>query len=210
MANDTANNSFDKSTISDLIAKHGSSSATAWLEFDRYKIWRASSSDNITQSSFLPVQGYMLRDPFIFAWGNPLVSDPSALEPTAWAFISWAESQNFRPIWSCVDAALEEVLGGPDFNWSTVSCIYEDQVDPGHIVELTSAESQGKEGVHVVKDLKKNIRRAEKENVVVKEMKGSEWNEGDKKAMEAGIQEWKESKSGVQIASVLVLFFSCH
>jgi len=55
MAVDTP--SFDKSTIADLVAKYGSSSATAWLEFDRYKIWRPSVP--IPESEFVPVQGYM-------------------------------------------------------------------------------------------------------------------------------------------------------
>ncbi|KAJ3747242.1 hypothetical protein DFH05DRAFT_1521580 [Lentinula detonsa] len=31
----------DKSTISSIVASYGSSSATAWLEFDRYHIWQA-------------------------------------------------------------------------------------------------------------------------------------------------------------------------
>ena len=46
-----------KSTIADLVAHYGSSSATAWLEFERYKIWRPSRP--IAESDFLPVQGYM-------------------------------------------------------------------------------------------------------------------------------------------------------
>jgi hypothetical protein len=51
--------SFDKSSIADLVALHGSSSATAWLEFDRYKIWHPSRQ--IDESDFLPVQGYMRK-----------------------------------------------------------------------------------------------------------------------------------------------------
>src|SRR5258708_6050454 len=51
----------DKAGIAELIAQYGSSSATSWLEFGRYKIWRPSTP--IPQSSFTPVQGYLRSDP---------------------------------------------------------------------------------------------------------------------------------------------------
>lgn len=193
--------SVDKSHIADLVANYGSSSATAWLEFDRYQIWRPS--EPIPESSFLPVQGYMRHDPYVFAWGNPLVSDKSALLPTAVAFRAWTDAQHLRLIWSCVDHDLENVLAEPPFNWSVVHCIYEDVVDPAHVVELTGPDAVGKRhGASVVKDLKKNLKRAEKEDVHVVETRAGEWSEGDKKAVEKGIVDWKKSKSGVQIASV--------
>lgn len=145
----------------------------------------------------------LLLDPYVFAWGNPLVSDPSALRPTAAAFQQWAESQNLRLIWSCVDQELEQVLAEPPFEWSCVNCIYEDVVDPAHVVELTSPEMVGKEGgASVVKDLKKNLKRADKEDVQVAEVTKQEWTDEDKKAVEDGIVDWKNSRSGVQIASV--------
>ncbi|KAF9534496.1 hypothetical protein CPB83DRAFT_889479 [Crepidotus variabilis] len=189
----------DKAAISELVAKYGSSSATAWLEFERYKLW--SPSEPVPESSFKPVQGYMERGPYIFAWGNPLVSDPSALPNVAKQFIAWCDAQDKRPVWSNVDGNLEEVLGSPEFGWSTCSCIYEDVVDPAHVIELTSPDSKGQEGQKVVKDLKKNLYRAEKYNVKVQEVKGNEWTEEDKVAIEQGIRDWKASKSGVQIAS---------
>lgn len=190
---------IDKTAVADLVAQYGSSSATAWLEFDRYKLWQPT--EPVPESSFTPVQGYMEKDPYIFAWGNPLVSDPAALPSVARQFVQFCESQGKRPIWSCVDRDLEEVLGGPEFEWSTVSCIYEDVVDPAHVLDLTSPESKGKEGQKVVKDLKKNLYRADKYNVKVKEVLSNEWTDADKAAVEKGIQEWKENKSGVQIAS---------
>ena len=48
-----------KTEIADLIAKYGSSSSTAWLEFQRYQIWRPE--EPIPESSFVPVQGYMIK-----------------------------------------------------------------------------------------------------------------------------------------------------
>ncbi|KAH9989650.1 hypothetical protein BJV77DRAFT_1061190 [Russula vinacea] len=183
--------------IAELIAQYGSSSATSWLEFARYKIWRPSVP--IPQSSFPPIQGYLRSDPFVFAWGNPIVSDPAALEATCAAFIEWAKSQKLRPIWLCVDGRMEEVLGaqGSKFGWSTLSCIVEDFLDPRSVVELAHSHGGGSE----VKDFKKNLRRAERENVQVREVQPDQWTDAMKKQVEEGIAGWKKSKTGIQIAS---------
>ena len=188
----------DKAGIADLIARYGSSSATSWLEFARYKIWRPSVP--IPQSSFPPVQGYLRSDPFVFAWGNPIVSDPSALEATCAAFIEWARSQKLRPIWLCVDGEMEKVLGGvgSKFGWSALSCIVEDFLDPRSVVELAHSHGGGSE----VKDFKKNLRRAERENVQVREVQVDQWADAMKRQVEEGIANWKKSKTGIQIASV--------
>jgi hypothetical protein len=193
----------DKAGIAELIARYGSSSATSWLEFARYKIWRPAVP--IPQSSFPPVQGYLRSDPFVFAWGNPLVSDPAALEATCAAFIDWAKSQKLRPIWLCVDGQMEQVLGGlgSKFGWSTLSCIVEDFLDPRSVVQLAHSHGGGSE----VKDFKKNLRRAERENVQVREVQPEQWSEVMKRQVEEGIANWKKSKSGIQIASVSR---SCH
>ncbi|KAI0261608.1 hypothetical protein BC834DRAFT_829858 [Gloeopeniophorella convolvens] len=191
------NASGDKAGIAELIAQYGSSSATSWLEFARYKIWRPSVP--IPQSSFPPVQGYLRSDPFIFAWGNPIVSDPAALEATCAAFIDWAKSQKLRVIWLCVDGKMEQVLGaeGSKFKWSTLSCIVEDFLDPRSVVELAHSHGGGSE----VKDFKKNLRRAERENVQVREVQRDEWTDEMKHQVEEGIANWKKSKTGIQIAS---------
>jgi hypothetical protein len=188
----------DKAGIAELIAEYGSSSSTSWLEFGRYKIWRPSVP--IPQSSFPPVQGYLRSDPFVFAWGNPLVSDPAALEATCAAFIDWARSQKLRPIWLCVDGEMEQVLGaqGSKFGWSTLSCIVEDFLDPRSVVELAHSHGGGSE----VKDFKKNLRRAERANVQVREVKHEQWTDAMKQQVEEGISSWKKSKTGIQIASV--------
>jgi hypothetical protein len=198
--------SGDKVGIAELISQYGSSSATSWLEFGRYKIWRPSVP--IPQSSFPPVQGYLRSDPFVFAWGNPLVSDPAALEATCAAFIDWARSQKLRPIWLCVDGQMEQVLGaeGSKFGWSTLSCIVEDFLDPRSVVELAHSHGGGSE----VKDFKKNLRRAERAKVQVREVQHDQWTDAMKKQVEEGISGWKKSKTGIQIASVrhsLLCFF---
>jgi hypothetical protein len=77
-----------------------------------------------------------------------------------------------------------------------VHCIYEDVIDPEHVIELTGDSAKGHEGVAVVKDLKKNIRRAEKEHVIVEEFKVANLGVEQRRQVERGIDEWKASKSG--------------
>lgn len=146
----------------------------------------------------------LYSDPYVFAWGNPLVSSPKALRPTARAFADYVESQGLHPVWSCVNHDLEEILGSDEFGWSTVSCIYGDMIDPSHLIDLTSPESSGKEGARVVKDLKKNLRRGEKYGVQVEQIRGDpeKLSEEDKKAIDEGIEQWKKQRNGLQIASV--------
>ncbi|KAG7091759.1 hypothetical protein E1B28_008160 [Marasmius oreades] len=202
-----SSSSFDKSSIAQLISTYGSSSSTAWLEFSRYKIWQAPASflaENPT-STFLPIQGYMQHKNYIFAWGNPLVSDPSLLGPTAKAFVSWAvDEQEAKPVWCCTDLALETVLANNNkergLGWSTVECIHEELLDPDHILDLTNAK--GKEGVGAVKDLKKNLRRAERAGVSVDETTEN-WSQRDRQEVEDGLFEWRRSKGlkGFQLAS---------
>jgi hypothetical protein len=192
---DTNGQKFSSSSIAGIIAEHGSSSATTWLELDRYKIWRPAPSQPIPQSSFPPIQGFIRKDSYVFAWGNPVISSPEALEPTARAFISWAASEDVHLVWCCVDEELEHILGQA-CGWSTVHCIYEDIIDPEHVIELTGENAKGREGVAAVKDLKKNIRRAERENVMVEEFKVADLPNVHLREIERGIEEWKLSKSG--------------
>ncbi|KAK2463325.1 hypothetical protein APHAL10511_004636 [Amanita phalloides] len=187
-----------KTEVADLIAKYGSSSSTAWLEFQRYRIWRPE--EPIAESSFIPVQGYIVKGPHAFAWGNPLVSDPSALAPTAHEFIDWAEKHGLIPVWVCVDEEMQKTLA-VEFRWSTVTCIYEDVIDPKHIIEMTGPGYKGVEGVRAVKDLKKNLRRAEKADVDIEEIREFDWTDQERREVEEGIKEWKDKKNGLQVAS---------
>ncbi|TFY78779.1 hypothetical protein EWM64_g5229 [Hericium alpestre] len=189
--------STDKSEIAEIVAAYGHSSATAWLEFDRYKIWRPS--EPIPQSTFVPVQGYLRAGPYIFAWGSPLVSDPAALEPTALAFTQWVKEQKLRMIWLCIDAAMENVLGGDEskFKWSTLTCINEDVLDPEIVVRIANSPGGGSE----IKDFKKNLRRAERGDISVREIHAEEWTDEKRKQVEDGVIAWKRGRHGVQIAS---------
>ncbi|TFY77842.1 hypothetical protein EWM64_g6172 [Hericium alpestre] len=159
----------DKAALAELVASYGSSSATAWLEFSRYHIWRPDSAHPISESSFPPCAGL-----------------PSL-------------ELHLRPVWLCVDGAMERVLGkDSSFGWSTLSCIVEDVVEPSKIVEIAEHDAGGSS---TIKDLKKNLRRAQRAHVVVKEMKPDDWTDDKKKEVEDGVQAWKKSRSGIQIAS---------
>ncbi|KIM41521.1 hypothetical protein M413DRAFT_445505 [Hebeloma cylindrosporum] len=182
-------------SLADLIASRGSSSSTAWLESERYKIWRPSQP--IPESEFPPAQGYIQRDPFVFAWGNPIVSSPATLEKTARAFIAFVEANHLRPLWACVDQDLEKILANEPLGWVTVSCIYEDVMDPEHVIELFHPKHRGKELTHVADELKNHLLHAEKDMVEVYEVKSGDWTDADREAVELGIKEWKSHKHGI-------------
>jgi len=97
------------------------------------------------------------------------------------------------------------VLAEPPFKWSVVTCIYEDVVDPAHVVWLASSEALGTDGTASFgRDLRKNLKRAQKDHVEVREVKREAWTEADKMAVEDGIQGWLKSRSGIQIATTTV------
>ncbi|KIY66251.1 hypothetical protein CYLTODRAFT_423595 [Cylindrobasidium torrendii FP15055 ss-10] len=195
---------ISKDAVAVLISKYGNSSATAWLEFERYHLWQADEGQ-VPESSFPPVQGYMARKKWVFAWGNPLVSDKAALPSTARAFTAWVRSQNLTPVWCCIDAPLEHAMG--ELGWSTVDCIYEDVLHAKHVLQMTSNENKGKEGQHVVKDLKKNLRRAEKAGLTIQEVTGK-WTDKMRDDVNSGIERWKKHRVGPQIASTTFVAFT--
>ncbi|THU90628.1 hypothetical protein K435DRAFT_864129 [Dendrothele bispora CBS 962.96] len=251
--------SFDKATIADLVATYGSSSATAWLEFDRYRIWQGASSPAeatpskpyVAESDFPPVVGYMHTKRYIFPWGDPIVSRPEALEPTARAFVKWAKEQGVKVVWCCVGHEMEEALA--KMGWATLQCIHEEVLHPEHVLEVTGwgddeedeeekkerkrrerkerkerkekekeekkhkeekKEKEERNGSHEressterfdkekLKDLKKNLRRAERAGVHAEEVTGK-WTSTEREQVEQGMLDWRRNKGlkGVQLAS---------
>ncbi|KIY64897.1 hypothetical protein CYLTODRAFT_357747 [Cylindrobasidium torrendii FP15055 ss-10] len=194
--------SIAKNTIADLIATYGNSSATAWLEFERYHLWQAEPGQ-VPESTFAPIQGYMIRNKYIFAWGNPLVSDRRALPATVRAFVTWVRAQALVPVWCCIDEYMEKTVA--NVGWSTVDCIYEDVMDPAHLLSLTAAATvppgKGKSGQGVVaKDLKKGLRRAEKAGVYITEVTDM-WSNYMREEVHKGVERWRKTRTGPQIAS---------
>ena len=184
-------------TLADIIAKHGSSSSTTWLEHERYRLWRPSMP--VPESTFVPIQGYMEKGPYIFAWGDPLVSSPAALPSVARQFVAFAKSQAKRPVWLCISRDLADILG-EEIGWCAVCCVNEDELDPAHIMAMTSPLAKGKEGQRLVKDLKKNLSKAEKAGVIILEVL-EEWTIDEMRQVDRGIKEWKAGKHGIQIAA---------
>ncbi|KAI6104886.1 hypothetical protein EDD16DRAFT_245205 [Pisolithus croceorrhizus] len=190
---------IDSAELADIIAKHGHAPATAWLERGRYRIWRPSSPQPSARS-FLPIQGYLYANGWVFAWGGPIVAGGKEedIRTVAMAFVEWAQSHDLRPVYCCVNAELEDILG--DMGWSTVHCINEDVIDAEHVLELTSEDDKGGHG-SMVKDLKKNLRRAAKANIEVVRINHEEWTQEMRSEIEAGIEEWKSHRKGLQLAA---------
>jgi hypothetical protein len=188
----------DETTLAELIAQFGSSSSTAWIEKERYRLWQPS--EPIPESSFVPIQGYMEKDHYIFAWGDPIVSSPAALPSVVSQFAAFCQANGKKPVWLCIGRELVDVLA-EELGWSGINCVTEDEVDPAHIVALTSPVSKGKQGQHAVKDLKKNLAKAEKAGVDICEIKRHEWKEDERAQVECGIAKWKAGKHGIQLAS---------
>ena len=142
----------------------------------------------------------MEKDNYIFAWGDPIASSPAALLSITRQFIAFCQSKGKSPVWFCINRELTDILA-EEFGWCGISCINDDQVDPAHIVALTSPVAKGKEGRHAVKDLKKNLAKAEKAGVDISEVKSHEWTEEEKLQVGQGISKWKAGRHGIQLAS---------
>ncbi|KAI6113509.1 hypothetical protein EV401DRAFT_2058689 [Pisolithus croceorrhizus] len=177
--------------LADIIAKHGHAPATAWLERGRYRIWRPSSPQPSARS-FLPIQGYLYANGWVFAWGGPIVAGGKEedIRTVAMAFVEWAQSHYLRPVYCCVNAELEDILGEHGM----------DVIDAEHVLELTSEDDKGGHG-SMVKDLKKNLRRAAKANIEVVRINHEEWTQEMRSEIEAGIEEWKSHRKGLQLAA---------
>ena len=190
--------SIDSAELASLVAQYGHAPATAWLERERYRIWRPT--DPIPSSSFLPIQGYLHAIDWVFAWGIPLVSNKAALKPAMMQFIAWVQSHKLHLVYCCVPEEVEELLA--DMGWCTISCINEDVIDPGHILEMTQGDDKGGHG-SMVKDLKKNLRRAERANVEVKRIPRQDLSGDLRREIEEGIGAWKSArKPRLQLAAV--------
>ncbi|GAA5916580.1 hypothetical protein JCM6882_002549 [Rhodosporidiobolus microsporus] len=180
--------SQDKEWLPALVAKYGVSTSTTWIE-DRYAVWR---SPNHTHSN-PRVQGYLPRGKFYFAWGPPLCRDDEVVrKEVAEEFLRWAtKDKHKRVVWCCVDSKFAEMLG-QDFNWSVLACVKEDVLQPD-IKKLDN------------KEVRHNIRRADKHHVKYDELKlkAPTWLPAEeiKEEIEHGLERWKANRHGTQIAA---------
>jgi len=101
-----------------------------------------------------------------------------------------------------VDQDLERILASDPLGWVTISCIYEDVMDPEHVVELLGPEHGGKELSRGADELRHHLLHAEREMVEVHEVKRGEWTAADREAAVVGIREWKSHKHGMELDSM--------
>ncbi|ORY92543.1 hypothetical protein BCR35DRAFT_336849 [Leucosporidium creatinivorum] len=177
-----------KSDIPWLISQFGDACSSSWLE-GRYDIWRGEGSTWESPK----VQGYLKHQKWVFAWGNPLCEKEKRKE-TAEEFVEWAKKEGLKVVWCCVDSGFEEVLaeGVAGVGWSTLSCLKEDVLHPDRVKFKN-------------RDVKQNLRRAERADLSCDELRL--WDpdylpdDKTKKAIDSGLEAWRNSRQGRQIAS---------
>lgn len=114
-------------------------------------------------------------------------------------FVAWVKAHGLHLAYCGAPQEVEALLG--DMGWSTVGCISEDGIDPEHIVAMTQEDDEGGHGPKV-KDLKKNLRRAERASVEVKCILPVDWSDDLKREVEDGIAAWKRARKGYRLAVV--------
>ncbi|TIA71509.1 hypothetical protein E3P91_02525 [Wallemia ichthyophaga] len=175
MSSNSTNN-ISKDKVAELIsANEKYSPATSWLE-DRYSIF--NKGDNI--------QGYIQQEGFQFYWGDPIITQGTTGDFVK-QIINLAKENNCTPVFCEVSEDLEELLAGDDFGYSCLSCTHEDVIDPTQ-VNLD------------VKDVQQNVRRSQRAGVTVYELSG-EPTEEQHRAIDQGVDKWKEGRKGEQIAT---------
>lgn len=123
------------------------------------------------------------------------------------AFVTWVRAQALIPVWCCIDEHMEKTMA--NVGWSTVDCIYEDVMDPAHLLSLTSDMSSSKGKCQgVAKDLKKSLRRAEKSGVYITEVTDM-WSNYMRGEVRKGVERWRKTRAGPLIASVRRAHSTC-
>lgn len=162
--------------LEDLIAKYGDSSNTTWVE-DKFKVWRHEPTGAAV--GYAPsVHSYCI------IWGNPLC-EHSQYPEVVDAFLQWAEEQQYKPIWACVNQEVEKILAKTK-GWRAVVCVQEDILDP---TKVNPEEN---------KEVRKHIRAAQKKGCKIIEEEGEPSDE-IKKEIDVVIKEWKAHRRGTQV-----------
>ncbi|KDN41336.1 hypothetical protein K437DRAFT_264063 [Tilletiaria anomala UBC 951] len=124
-----------------LLKLYGTASSSAWTE-PQYRTWRqrpeAQSEQAKPGQSSVPGRGALIgylvngsdaEHQFAMAWGNPLCP-AEQYESVARAWINHVQSEGKKPMWCCVDNEFMKVLSQQPLEWSAITCIKEDVVDP--------------------------------------------------------------------------------
>lgn len=163
-------------SLEELIAKYGDSSNTTWVE-DKFQVWRHDPTGAAI--------GYAVSEHnYCIIWGNPLCEHSQYTEVVD-AFLQWAESQGYKPIWSCANEDIEKILA-QNKGWRAVMAVQEDGLDP---TKVNPEEN---------KEVRKHIRGAERKGCKIIEEDGEPSDEV-KKEIDAVIQSWKANRKGTQV-----------
>lgn len=178
-----------------LTELYGYSSNTVWTE-PQYKIWRERPDEKVVEpkegEEHVPGKGaaigFLVSSGFAICWGNPLcpVGDYGAV---AEKFLKWTERHNLKPLWSCIDIEMEKVLSQPPYEWTAVSCVKEDVVDPTVSHDLSTLD----------KRVRNKINKATKYGLTVWEesahLPEKKWQD----QAEEGMRAWQAQRKGLQI-----------
>jgi len=105
-----------------------------------------------------------------------------------------------------VDANLEAILADTNIGWITVSCIYEDVLDPVHVIERLipdpiDSERHG-EREALSREPLRNLHQVHVEDVDVHEVRFGEWTEEERRQVEVGIRQWRAHKHRLDLESM--------
>lgn len=181
--------------LPDLTRIYGYSSNTVWTE-PQYKIWREHPDAPIEQSkegdAHVPGKGaaigFLISNNYAIVWGNPLcpISDfPAVTEK----FLKWVNKHHLKPLFCCIDLEMEKVLAAEPFNWTVVTCVKEDVLDPSVAIDRSLLD----------KRVRTKINKAERAGVVMWEESAHLPDQKWQNQAEEGMQAWQSHRKGLQI-----------
>ncbi|KAH8928548.1 aspartyl-tRNA synthetase [Atractiella rhizophila] len=170
---------YSSQSLEDLIAAYGESQNTVWIE-DKFQVWRHPELG-------IPI-GYAISKDYCITWCNPLCK-PEDYPAATSAFVDWCtKEKGLKPIWGCLNEPMSQVLGGSPHNWSVLSCIQDDRLDPTKVDPL----NDNKAGV------RRPAKHAESEGVSV--VREPEAPTGKiREGIDECCLEWKRGRKGVQV-----------
>lgn len=178
-----------------LLELYGYSINTVWTE-PQYQIWRERPDDKAVQGSasdeHVPGKGaaigFLVSQGYAIIWGNPLCP-ANDYRPVTDKFVAWTTKHNLIPVWCCVNEEMEKILASQPYDWTGLSCVKEDTVDPTVSYDLSTLD----------KRVRNKIYKAQRKNLVIWEdsyhLPEQKWQE----QAEAGMRSWEEHRKGMQI-----------
>lgn len=178
-----------------LLELYGFSINTVWTE-PQYHIWRERPDDKPVEGSasdeHVPGKGaaigFLVSQGYAIIWGNPLcpVND---YRPIVDRFTAWLTKHKLIPVWCCIDEALEKILASEPYDWTGLSCVKEDVVDPTVSHDMSTLD----------KRVRNKIYKAQRKNLVIWEdsyhLPEKKWQD----QADEGMRAWEKNRKGMQI-----------